>query len=242
MPEEQKKPIGNIWTCRARTLISKERALLTATKTPFSQRRKGSHQRWDSDLWECPSVAKWGWSLIVEWDSLLEPTVFSEVKGCCWEVLAGKISKPEAASPSCSNFLVSLKHPLLVWPQVEEKCIQFAESQLQNYKADYRKLGLELSDKINIWQCPHTLKLCCASVMSDSVTPWTVVQQAPLFLESSRQEYWSGLTFLIPGDLPNPRIKPASLVSLASAGGFFITSSPGKYIVKILILTHLLVD
>ena len=71
------------------------------------------------------------------------------------------ISKPEAASTSCSNFLVSLKHPLLVLLQVEEKCIQFAESQLQNYKADYRKLGLELSDKINIWQRPHTLKLCC---------------------------------------------------------------------------------
>ena len=39
----------------------------------------------------------------------------------------------------------------------------------------------------------------------------------------SRQEYWSGLPFPSLGDLPNPGIKPVSLVSLASAGGFFTT-------------------
>ena len=36
------------------------------------------------------------------------------------------------------------------------------------------------------------------------ITPWTVARQAPLFLGFSRQEYWSGLPFLSPGDLPNP--------------------------------------
>ena len=39
----------------------------------------------------------------------------------------------------------------------------------------------------------------------------------------------------MPGDLSNPGIEPASLVSLALAGGLFITASPGKHIVKILI-------
>ena len=39
----------------------------------------------------------------------------------------------------------------------------------------------------------------------------------------SRQEYWSGLPFPSLGDLPNPGIKPVSLVSLALAGGFFTT-------------------
>ena len=39
-------------------------------------------------------------------------------------------------------------------------------------------------------------------------TPWTVAHQAPLFMEFSRQEYWSGLPFPSPGDLPNPEIKP----------------------------------
>ena len=45
------------------------------------------------------------------------------------------------------------------------------------------------------------------SVMSDSVTLWTVALQAPLFMEFSRQEYWSGLPFW---DLPNPGVKPGS--------------------------------
>ena len=42
------------------------------------------------------------------------------------------------------------------------------------------------------------------------VTPQTVDHQVPLSMEPSRQEYWSGLTFPSPGDLPNPRIKPES--------------------------------
>ena len=46
--------------------------------------------------------------------------------------------------------------------------------------------------------------------MSDSVTPGIVAHQAPLFMEFSRQEYWSGLPCLPPGDLPNPGIKPRS--------------------------------
>ena len=42
-------------------------------------------------------------------------------------------------------------------------------------------------------------------------TPWTVAHQAPLSVGFSRQEYWSGLPFLSPGELPNPGIKPGSL-------------------------------
>jgi len=44
-------------------------------------------------------------------------------------------------------------------------------------------------------------------------------------MEFSRQEYWSGLPFLTPGNFPDPGIKPASLVSYALAGGFFTTST-----------------
>ena len=43
-------------------------------------------------------------------------------------------------------------------------------------------------------------------------------------MEFPRQEYWSGLPFPSPGDLPNPGIKPTSLVSLGLAGRFFTTS------------------
>ena len=48
------------------------------------------------------------------------------------------------------------------------------------------------------------------SVVSDWAAPWTVSYQAPLSMGFSRQEYWSGLPFPFPGDLPNPGIKPGS--------------------------------
>ena len=48
------------------------------------------------------------------------------------------------------------------------------------------------------------------SVMSDSATPWTVAYQAPLSMGFSRQEYWSGLPFPSPGDLPDSGMEPRS--------------------------------
>ena len=42
------------------------------------------------------------------------------------------------------------------------------------------------------------------------VTPWTVTHQVPQSMEFSRQEYWSGLPFPSPGNLPNPVIEPGS--------------------------------
>ena len=51
-------------------------------------------------------------------------------------------------------------------------------------------------------------------------TPWTVAHQVPLSIGFSRQEYWSGLPFPSPGDLPEPGIEPASP---ALMGGFFTT-------------------
>ena len=51
--------------------------------------------------------------------------------------------------------------------------------------------------------------------------PWTVALQVPLSMKFSNQEYWSGLPFSPPGDLPNSEIEPTSLMSLALADGFF---------------------
>ena len=48
------------------------------------------------------------------------------------------------------------------------------------------------------------------SAVSDFVTPWSVGHQAPLSMGFSRQEYWSGLPFPPPRDLPDPGIKPRS--------------------------------
>ena len=59
------------------------------------------------------------------------------------------------------------------------------------------------------------LMLGLSSCVQFFVTPWTVACQAPLSMGFSRQEYWSGLPCLPPGDLPNPGIKPESLMSPA---------------------------
>ena len=56
-------------------------------------------------------------------------------------------------------------------------------------------------------------------------TPWTVVYQAPLFMGFSRQEYWGGLPFPSPGDLPDQEIEQPSTVSPALASGFFTSSA-----------------
>ena len=66
---------------------------------------------------------------------------------------------------------------------------------------------------------------------------WTVAHQAPLSMEFSRQEYWSGLPCPPPEDLPNPETEPASLMSPALAGGFFVIiatweAPKGNYILK----------
>ena len=67
------------------------------------------------------------------------------------------------------------------------------------------------------------------SIVSNSVTPWTTAHQAPLPLEFSMQEYWSGVLFHPPEDLPNTDIRPMSLVSPALAGGFFTTSASFQF-------------
>ena len=57
---------------------------------------------------------------------------------------------------------------------------------------------------------------------------YCVACQAPLSMRFLRQEYWSGLPLLPPGDLPDPGMEPMSLVSPAMAGRFFTTEPPEK--------------
>ena len=56
-------------------------------------------------------------------------------------------------------------------------------------------------------------------------TPWNVAHQGPPSMGFSRQEYWSGFPFPIPGDLPDPGIKPGSPVLQADA---LLSEPPGK--------------
>ena len=86
--------------------------------------------------------------------------------------------------------------------------------------------------RFKMMQCPqqvqHKITTCVhassvAQLCPTLVTPWTWACQAPLSMEFSRQEYWSGLPCPPPGDLPDPGIEPASL---ALARGFFTIGPP----------------
>ena len=78
------------------------------------------------------------------------------------------------------------------------------------------------------------LFVCVLVVQSDTksvwlfVTAWTVAHHAPWSMGFPRQEYWSGLPFPSPGNLPNPGIKA---MSPALVAGFFTTEPPGKSII-----------
>ena len=67
--------------------------------------------------------------------------------------------------------------------------------------------------------------MCMLSCVWLFATPWTVAHQASLSMDFSRQEYWSGLSFLSPGDLPDPGIKPRPPALQADS---LPSESPGK--------------
>ena len=73
-----------------------------------------------------------------------------------------------------------------------------------------------------IWGFSSPQLLSCVQFFS---TPWTVACQAPLSIGFARQEYWSGLPFPSPGNLPDSGIES---MSPAWAGMFFPTEPPGK--------------
>ena len=66
------------------------------------------------------------------------------------------------------------------------------------------------------------------SVISDSVIPWTVAHQSPLSTRFPKQEYWSGLPFPPPGDLPDLGIELAPLAAPALADRYFTAEPSGK--------------
>ena len=72
----------------------------------------------------------------------------------------------------------------------------------------------------------HHVNGCILSHVRLFATPWPVACQAPLSMGFSRKQYWSGLLFPLPGDLPHPGMKPASPASPALPGGFFATKPP----------------
>ena len=82
--------------------------------------------------------------------------------------------------------------------------------------------------RVNVWQGPPQsceVKMKSLSRVQLFATPWTVVYQASLSMGFSRQEYWSGLPFPSPGDLPDPGIEPRSPALQADGLPF---EPPGK--------------
>ena len=82
------------------------------------------------------------------------------------------------------------------------------------------KNGTVFAFNLHIGLCACTQSLSRVRLFA---TPWTVARQASVSMSFPRQEYCSGLPFPPPGHLPDPRIEPASLLSLALAGGYFTT-------------------
>ena len=91
----------------------------------------------------------------------------------------------------------------------------------------------ELSNQNNDTKMGGSHTRCvCAQALSHVrlfATPWTAQPSRLLCHGISRQEYWSGLPFPFPGDLPNPGMEP---ISPALTGRFFTTEPPGKPLVK----------
>ena len=98
-----------------------------------------------------------------------------------------------------------------------------------SWRRDWTRVSHVAGRFFNVWATreAHTrvVELKSLSRVQLFVTPWTVAHQAPLSRGFSRQEYWSGLPFPSPGDLPNPRIEPRSPALEADA---LSSHPPGK--------------
>ena len=124
-------------------------------------------------------------------------------------------TRPVGCIPcSASNFLWKFR-------QVNSPCFSFLIYKMRTVR-DANRITMTAQWVIT-WK--KKIKVKAAQSCPDSCDTWTVGLQAPLSMEFSRQESWSGSLFPPPGDIPDPGIKPASH---ALAGRFFTTEPPGK--------------
>ena len=91
------------------------------------------------------------------------------------------------------------------------------------------------------WKCAcwtnstYVFKNVCVQLLSHIwpfATPWTIACQAPLSMEFSREEYWSGLPFPSPGALPDPGIEQHLLCLLHWQADSLLLAPPGKPVFK----------
>ena len=103
----------------------------------------------------------------------------------------------------------------LLWKAPFGLCLETGCSERQEEKPEARLQGVVMIWERWWWLGPQWQQRGCGRVLVAKscptfATPWTVACQASLFMGFSRQEYWSGLPFPSPGDLPNPGIEPGS--------------------------------
>ena len=99
------------------------------------------------------------------------------------------------------------------------------------YQLHRRSVSVRVLQGIEHTVCVYINTHICVPSLSHVplfATPRTVAHQAPLSMGFSRQEYWRGVPFPTPGDLPDPGVEPKSLSFPALAGRFFTTEPPGK--------------
>ena len=113
-----------------------------------------------------------------------------------------------------SQYAFPLCFPKIVMLGLDLDLFQFTYCVLQ-----MKKLEQRLNELIDVTQLLNARVLLLSHVWLFA-TPGTVACQTPLSMEFSRQEYWSGLPFPLPGDLLHQGIKPESLGSPALTGGF----------------------
>ena len=101
-----------------------------------------------------------------------------------------------------SFFIVQLSHPYLT----TGKTIDLTR---WTFVGKVMSLLFNMLSRLVVTFLPRS-KVKSFSCVRLFVTPWTVAYQAPWSVGFSRQEYWSGLPFPFPGDLPNPGIEPRS--------------------------------
>ena len=89
-------------------------------------------------------------------------------------------------------------------------CKEYSATELDRRRRLARYLNEPHLPLITEVRVIRRLNVCVLSRVQLFATPWTVAQQAPLSMEFSRQEYWSGLTRPPSRDLPNPGIEPRS--------------------------------
>ena len=90
----------------------------------------------------------------------------------------------------------------------------------------YANKAFSNKDKKDQITCAHLSVF--AQLRPTICDPMDLDYQSPLSMGFPRQEYWSGLPFSFPGDLPDRGAEPVSLLSPALAGGLFTTEQPGK--------------